>query len=209
VRDCRLAAASHRRAPPAARFHPSDGNLRPQASPTLSLTGRDGHDGRMPPSTAVPARQKKTPGSPAKVQRRPRSGNSRVSAGGRPGGWRVWPVVAAAVVFLIAYILDPGAVVHLVGACLAGQFGPRVRIVTFGALVLVGCVLAWALFRPQPRQSVAAVSKPRRPRHPGKAKPPSAGSEEAAPADKPTVSDEDGSRPPGRRASSRRPPSRT
>src|ERR1700761_1373176 len=99
---------------------------------------------RMPPPTTAAARQKKTPDSLGKARRRPRSGASRPQTGRRSGGWRVWPIIAAVVVFLVAYVLDPGAVARLVAACLAGQFGPRVRIAAFAALALVGGVLAWA-----------------------------------------------------------------
>jgi len=40
----------------------------------------------------------------------------------------LWPIIAAAVVFVIAYIVDTGAVGRLMWACLAGQFGPRARL---------------------------------------------------------------------------------
>ena len=164
----------------------------------------------MPPPTAAAARQKKTSDSPGKAQRRPHSGASRPQAGRRPGGWRVWTIIAAVVVFLAAYILDPGAVARLIAACLAGQFGPRVRIAVFAALALVGCVLAWALLRPQPRRSAAAVSKPRRRRSPAKAKPAPTGPEEAAPAESSLMPDQASPpRAPGRRASSGRPAGRS
>ncbi|PPQ29659.1 hypothetical protein [Rhodopila globiformis] len=163
----------------------------------------------MPPSTTAPTRQKKTSGSPGKTRGRPRSGTGRASATRRPGRWRAWPIGAAVVVFLAAYILDTGAVIRLIGACLAGQFGPPVRIVAFAALGLLGCVLAWALFSPQPAPA-AATGKPRRPRTPAKAKPASAGPEATVPADNALAPDQAGSpKAPGRRASSRRPPMRT
>jgi len=48
----------------------------------------------------------------------------------------LWPLVIA--VFLVAYIVDTGAVGRLLWACLAGQFGLRVRLAALVVVVLVG-----------------------------------------------------------------------
>jgi hypothetical protein len=118
--------------------------------------------------------------------------------------------MAAVVVFLVAYVLDPSAVARLIGACLAGQFGLRVRIASIGVLVLIGCVLAWALFRQQSRRSVTAAGKPRRRRSHDKTKLPPPEPEAVATPDSGAVVDQGNSkRMSSQRAPSRRPPGRS
>jgi hypothetical protein len=117
--------------------------------------------------------------------------------------------MAAVVVFLVAYVLDPNAVTRLIGACLAGQFGLQVRIASLGMLVLFGCVLVWALFRPQPRRPAAVAGKPRRRRSHDKTKPPPPEPEAVATPDSGVVADQGRSkRMSSQRAASRRPTGR-
>jgi hypothetical protein len=114
-------------------------------------------DAWMSTPTAAAPRQKKTSGPPGKPRRRSGPGNGQPSRG-RPGRW-LWPLVIA--VFLVAYIVDTGAVGHLLWACLAGQFGPRVRLAAWVVVVLVGGIVTWAFLRRSPRPSAAPVRKPR------------------------------------------------
>jgi hypothetical protein len=71
------------------------------------------------------------------------------------------PVIAAStVVFLIAFILDTGAVLRLFWACLMGEIGPGPRLVAFSVLLLVLGVMVLLLYRPEQRPLVKARKKP-------------------------------------------------
>jgi hypothetical protein len=160
--------------------HPRPERAVREAIWTLSLTGRDGQDACMSTPTAAAARQKKTPKPPGKPRRRSGSGNGQPSVGPRSGR-RLWPLVIALVVFLMAYIMDTSAVGRLVWACLAGQFGPRVRLAASGVLVLIGGMLALALWSRQLPAAPARKPRPKRPRN--TTKPASPGPEDAATPD--------------------------
>jgi hypothetical protein len=162
--------------------HPRPERATGNATWTLSLTGRDGQDAGMSTPTAAAARQKKTAKPLGKSRRRSGSGNAQPSTALRSGR-RLWPLIIAVVVFLIAYIVDTGAVGRLIWACLAGQFGPRVRLAAFGVVVLIGGMLALALWS-RPRQLPAAPARKPRTRRPrNTTKPASPGPEDAATPD--------------------------
>ena len=57
-------------------------------------------------------------------------------------------IAAALSVFLVAYILDTGAVVRLLWAALTGQFGTGSRVAASGIVLLLGYVIALMLYRP-------------------------------------------------------------
>jgi hypothetical protein len=115
----------------------------------------------MPASTAAPPRRKKTPKSTGVFHRRIRSGAPAASARWPLATWRLRPIAAVAVVvFLVAYVLDWGAVARLIWMCLVGQLGPLRRIASFGILLLLGCTLAWAWHRPTPRRIVNLPERP-------------------------------------------------
>jgi hypothetical protein len=76
----------------------------------------------------------------------------------------LWPIaVIAAGVFLLAYILDWDSVTALMWACLAGQFGLLVSIISFGVLFLLGSGAALLWRRPMPAPAAKAPRKARRP----------------------------------------------
>jgi hypothetical protein len=117
----------------------------------------------MPAPTVATLRRKKTPGSPGGSQRRLRSGAHKSPAKAHLTAWRLRPVVVAAVgAFLAAYVLDWGAVARLMWACFAGQLGQPACIASFGTLLLLGCMLAWASHRPAPGPVAKTPRKARR-----------------------------------------------
>lgn len=76
---------------------------------------------------------------------------------------RVWPIaIIAAGVFLVAYILDTGAVVRLMWACLSGQLGRRACIASLAVLLVLGAALAWASRRPAARPVAKVTAKSQR-----------------------------------------------
>lgn len=74
---------------------------------------------------------------------------------------------AATVVFIVAFVLDTGAVVRLFWACLVGHAGQTARIVAFGILLLLALLLAVALCYPRqaPTPKVRKKATRRAPRN--------------------------------------------
>ena len=72
---------------------------------------------------------------------------------------RLLVISAASAVFVVAFILDTGAVARLFWACLAGQLGQRSRIAALGILLLLCCVIALVLYRPARLPPVKARNK--------------------------------------------------
>lgn len=64
---------------------------------------------------------------------------------------------------MLAYILDWDSVTALMWACLAGQFGLLVSIISFGVLFLLGSGAALLWRRPMPAPAAKAPRKARRP----------------------------------------------
>jgi hypothetical protein len=128
----------------------------------------------MPASTDATPRRKRTSPPPAASPRRASRTTGKKAASGKPGRRRWWPIsMAASVIFLLAYVLDPDAVGHLLWAGMGGRLGQRVRIACCIVLILVGTVLAWAWSRPAteasgktppnvPRPAAATAEKKRR-----------------------------------------------
>jgi uncharacterized membrane protein len=64
--------------------------------------------------------------------------------------------LAALSVFILAFILDTGAVARLLWGALTGHFGAWIRIAAFGIVSLLCCVIALVLYS-APRQPSARV----------------------------------------------------
>jgi hypothetical protein len=139
----------------------------------------------MPAPTAAAIRRKKAPDSPADSRRRRSTKPSKTAARSRLAARQVWPIaIAAAAVFLFAFILDWNSITALMWDCLAGQFGLTTSLVSFGVLFLLGCGAALLWQRPIPQPEVKAPRKPRRAAAPPKKAEPTE-PEEAPPADTP------------------------
>jgi hypothetical protein len=105
----------------------------------------------MPTSNTKPPRRKSSPQSSDGPPRRQHSSSRTAPTHPHVAAWRFRPIaVAAAGVFLAAYVLDWRAVLGLMWACFAGQLGRPVCIASFGVLVLLAFTVAWALRRPAP-----------------------------------------------------------
>jgi len=76
---------------------------------------------------------------------------------------RVLVISGASAVFIAAFMFDTEAVARLFRACLEGHAGLRARIAAFGILLLLSCMIAFALYRPARRPLAKARNRAARP----------------------------------------------
>lgn len=80
--------------------------------------------------------------------------------------WKLLPLIALMLFALVAFVLDPAAVIRLVWACVSGVFGSSVQLTAAAVLLSATAVTIWAFWPeplPPPRNATRG-SASRRPR---------------------------------------------
>jgi hypothetical protein len=81
--------------------------------------------------------------------------------------WKLLPVLALGCFALVAFVLDPAAVIRLAWACVSGAFGGYVQLAVAVVLLAATAATVWAFWpdpAPPPRRSASRATAQRKPR---------------------------------------------